>query len=1190
MKKTRRKLPNLKTKLFGTIVAIVSVIAVMGVGVLASADSFTVSVTNSVNIAFYNLSGSVSVSAEAGADDLAAAGPKLNETTLYSAGTTTYSTISIADTAGQNLKYSGAEFLKTEGGGVTEQTKAGVVAYTFKYTPVTTDETAGSLKVMLNEEAKPSMSGASLVTAYFVSLDGNNWAEIQSKSAVVPAKDNATLYVLAVCQYLNPQGLAAKSDQTAWKFALTMWSSPESVSALTYSNALPELADGVEDGVVLGADFTPAEAEPVRMNVSGLDGSVSVSANSGANDQTETSLEETTIYSNGANNYSSISSSETGNGNLNYTGADFLNEVTATTENSAVVYDFNYTPEGEAQAVSYRMRNSSPILRAVASENNNVRVVINETARPRVKGATIIIGYFISTDGNLWAEIESGEAVVPVAQDSVLYIRAICQYSNPEKKEFIFTKSIWNFELDISAVTTALSSLTYDNELPEVADGVADGIALGTPKEEFVYEISEDGQYIYFGEYPQTLKAADVSVPDEPEDDGYFLGSDGMRYYEYTINLGLGDEEEQWVSFGMFDASTGEVMSDGGTYYFKMEPIKWRILEENNGIYTIVADTHLQALAYQPTYTQDGSNFYTTANGAPEGTFANNYQYSELRRFLNDDFVDLAFSSTQSALIQQNVEVDNSLASTGDKANPYVCENTFDKVWALSVSEVTTLIGEEGSDDFNSWRANLETSDYAKATGAMTLTEAYFTMIYGEEGAVAYEAYYGTGFSWLRSPHSGSSYTVYDAEVGIGFAYFFEPSHGILPALQLDLSGAEEYTPLASETLISGPELSTLFMGYGDGTSTYTNVIFDYATSENLALVENATKSVSVAEDGSNNIMFYEVGTTAYILSQDKIYANEDCSFMFMSMEAIEGGNVEPAYASIQFNNFDTTNVKNMSGMFAFCAGLTSLDLTSFDTSKVTNMFAMFAFCSGVTSLDLSLFDTSKVTNMGTMFCNCSSLTSLDVSSFDTGNVTDMSIMFTGLKLTSLDLSTFDTKNVTNMGWMFDDCKNLKSLDVSTFDTSNVTSMCVMFRCCSALTSLDLSSWDTSNVTDMAVMFNLCSSLTTLDLSTFDTSKVTDMRGMFSGCEGLTTIDLSTFDTSKVTDMGRMFYVCSNLVTIYVSNNWSTASVTSGTDVFYGCTKLVGGNGTTFNSSNTDHTYARIDTAETPGYLTLKEN
>ena len=805
MKKTRRKLPNLKTKLFGTIVAIVSVIAVMGVGVLASADSFTVSVTNSVNIAFYNLSGTVSVSAEAGADDLAVAGPKLDETTLYSAGTTTYSTISIADTAGQNLKYSGAEFLMTEGGGVTEQTKAGVVAYTFKYTPVSTDETAGSLKVMLNEEAKPSMSGASLVTAYFVSLDGNNWAEIQSKSAVVPAKDNATLYVLAVCQYLNPQGLAAKSDQTAWKFALTMWSSPESVSPLTYSNALPELADGVTDGIVLGEDFTPAEAEPVRMNVSGLDGSVSVSANSGANDQTETSLEETTIYSNGANNYSSISSGETGSGNLNYTGADFLNEVTATTENSAVVYDFAYTPENEAQAVSYSLRKSSPILRAVASENNNVRVVINETARPRVKGAKVITGYFVSTDGNNWAEIESGEAVVPVAQDSALYIRAICQYSNPEKAEFIFTKSIWNFELDISAVSTAISSLTYDNELPEVADGVADGVALevsadengGNDDEEFIYELSEDGNYIYFGEYPQTLMSADMDPETDLEQisDHYYRGTDGEIYYEYTINLdfdAIDVDEATWLSMDQLDASTGEEMVNGGTYYFKMEKLKWRILYEVDGTYTIVADTNLQALAYQPTYTQDGSNYYTTANGAPEGTYANNYKYSELRRFLNADFMDFAFSEEQKALIQKDVEVDNSLASTGQTSNPYVCENTFDDVWALSVSDVYTHIGEAGSDEFKSWIADLETSDYARATGALTVTLGLLGAE-SEEAVGENAMFLGTGATWLRSPGPILSNYAYFVDCdGIDYYYVYNSLYGVLPALQLDLSAGDD--------------------------------------------------------------------------------------------------------------------------------------------------------------------------------------------------------------------------------------------------------------------------------------------------------------------------------------------------------------------------------------------------------------
>ena len=72
--------------------------------------------------------------------------------------------------------------------------------------------------------------------------------------------------------------------------------------------------------------------------------------------------------------------------------------------------------------------------------------------------------------------------------------------------------------------------------------------------------------------------------------------------------------------------------------------------------------------------------------------------------------------------------------------------------------------------------------------------------------------------------------------------------------------------------------------------------------------------------------------------------------------------------------------------------------------------------------------------------------------------------------------------------------------------------------------------------------------------------------------------------------MGSMFNTCSNLVTIYVSNDWSTTLVTSGNSMFSSCTKLVGGNGTVFDSSNVTHTYARIDTAETPGYLTLKEN
>ena len=96
---------------------------------------------------------------------------------------------------------------------------------------------------------------------------------------------------------------------------------------------------------------------------------------------------------------------------------------------------------------------------------------------------------------------------------------------------------------------------------------------------------------------------------------------------------------------------------------------------------------------------------------------------------------------------------------------------------------------------------------------------------------------------------------------------------------------------------------------------------------------------------------------------------------------------------------------RDMSSMFAYCSGLTSLDLSGFDTSAVTSMSRMFAYCSGLTSLDLSGFNTSAVTSMLSMFESCSGLTSLNLSGFDTSAVTSMDYMFAYCsKLTSLIL------------------------------------------------------------------------------------------------------------------------------------------------------------------------------------------
>ena len=243
-----------------------------------------------------------------------------------------------------------------------------------------------------------------------------------------------------------------------------------------------------------------------------------------------------------------------------------------------------------------------------------------------------------------------------------------------------------------------------------------------------------------------------------------------------------------------------------------------------------------------------------------------------------------------------------------------------------------------------------------------------------------------------------------------------------------------------------------------------------------------------------------------------------------------------------------------------------------------------------VVKFDASFANYTYLTSTAYLFNRCWNLTTIEgIKNLKTDNVTNMQRMFSGCSsLTSLDLSSFDTQKVTNMGSMFDGCSSLKSLNLSSFNTEKVSSMRYMFSGCSSLTSLDLSSFNTEKVTDMRYMFRGCSSLTSLDLSNFNTENLTDMGLMFDGCSSLKSLDLSNFDTRNVTDMSSMFYYCSKLKTIYVGAGWSLDNVKSSGNMFYNCTSLVGGNGTTYDASHIDKEYARIDKPGQPGYFTDK--
>jgi len=281
--------------------------------------------------------------------------------------------------------------------------------------------------------------------------------------------------------------------------------------------------------------------------------------------------------------------------------------------------------------------------------------------------------------------------------------------------------------------------------------------------------------------------------------------------------------------------------------------------------------------------------------------------------------------------------------------------------------------------------------------------------------------------------------------------------------------------------------------------------------------------------------------TAYYYAESEKVYLNTDSSKMFFS-EIVEQKirNV----LDIDLSNFNTSNVTNMSYMFAEMFNLTSLDISNFDTSKVTNMHAMFYKMSNLTTLNLSNFNTSKVTDMGFMFATTPKLTTLDLSSFDTSQVTNMEAMFNVMSnLTTLNLSNFNTSNVTDMGWMFSFMSRLASLNLSNFDTSKVT--------------------------NMSHMFSGMISLTTLDLSNFDASQVTDMSYMFSYQDGRAPND--------------------KLEKIYVNNDFDTSKLTSFSDMFKDCKKLRGGNGSYLaDPSTADKSWLRVDRPGVQGYFTRK--
>ena len=263
------------------------------------------------------------------------------------------------------------------------------------------------------------------------------------------------------------------------------------------------------------------------------------------------------------------------------------------------------------------------------------------------------------------------------------------------------------------------------------------------------------GDIITFGSYPQT-KVTDSEIITALN--ALTLGADDTVNYD-------GSRYKQ-VFFEYYTGLAGELTTDpdmaiqddngyyiNTVYWFKFEPVQWRVLSNTNGELFVMAEKILASRAYNQQQTDV------------------TWETCDMRSWLNNDFCNTAFHAAQQAQIKTSTVVneDNPLYGT-DGGN-----DTTDKLFLLSYSEVLNPAFGFSSDDSSYDTARLARgTDFAKSNGLYVYTDSPDL----------------ESSSWrLRSPGDGQGFSSYaDGYIFSSYGDVCITSIGARPAFKLHLT------------------------------------------------------------------------------------------------------------------------------------------------------------------------------------------------------------------------------------------------------------------------------------------------------------------------------------------------------------------------------------------------------------------
>lgn len=296
------------------------------------------------------------------------------------------------------------------------------------------------------------------------------------------------------------------------------------------------------------------------------------------------------------------------------------------------------------------------------------------------------------------------------------------------------------------------------------------------------------GDIIEFGSYPQSkitdgdliakIEAVGKSISwvdynyyigTGTSDDGNMKPVDGMMLYKdipYNGSKYRAVKINQYRPYRTGNTSSETYQYDNGynkgnIYYFKYEPLSWRILDPSEGY--VMCNQIIDSQAYQNFIYYNGSEYY---NSEACENYASDWVTSSLRQWLNNSFYKTAFSEEEKEQIgTSHLENKSTYSSTYDSAD------TYDKIFLISYYDAAnSAYGFDSSSDANDAARQLKGTDYAKCQG-LYVSSSY------------------DGPSWWRLRSPNNSYGATEVVLG-GWVYGYcgagDTDGGVVPAFKFN--------------------------------------------------------------------------------------------------------------------------------------------------------------------------------------------------------------------------------------------------------------------------------------------------------------------------------------------------------------------------------------------------------------------